>query len=384
MEDIVKIIQYFAELSSKVKLSNQLNLIDVNIQCENKILLILNCLYGWELRNINTVSSNAPAIDLVDEVRRVAIQVTSDTSSSKVKKTIQKLHQTHFSDYDLYMFYLCDEIPQATKKAIQRHNIQCLCFSDVVKMFNSNPIKARQFLIQYVQQTTREKFAELLMDRDKWSFDCNLNLYYSDIDPSFRIKLEKCDGENKQYAWIEEIKAISKYYEAHSMYYNFVRLLHNDIELFFTISATFYGEGLTITLPHCLFFDYMRDLYFDGYCVYSDDNNVEYNLNSLLVYFFNHKQLAYEKFVKSYRILTYEKASYEWVPLIFFANRQEFKKFEEFVQGCVDNFNYDDLRSSMYSLDSQIKDKRAHRNCCFHFWIYDLYWNNFSENLYIL
>ena len=87
MHDIVKIIQYFSELSSKVKLSNQLNLMDINILCENQVMMALNMLFDWKLYNANSKSQNAEALDLIDDENYIAIQVTSNTRTSKIKET---------------------------------------------------------------------------------------------------------------------------------------------------------------------------------------------------------------------------------------------------------------------------------------------------------
>lgn len=90
MEDIIKIIQWFSELSSKIKLSNKLNLTDINICCENDFSQILNNIYNWKLYNINKQCKNAEAIDLIDNENRIAIQITSNTSTKKIKNTIDK------------------------------------------------------------------------------------------------------------------------------------------------------------------------------------------------------------------------------------------------------------------------------------------------------
>lgn len=75
--------------------------------------------------------------------------------------------------------------------------------------------------------------------------------------------------------------------------------------------------------------------------------------------------------------MTYSKPSSEFVPLIFFKNRDEFKRFEYFVNERIDSFDYEDLKDEYYSLDQMVINEREHRFCCFHFWIYDLYYDEF-------
>lgn len=376
MEDIVKIIQYFSEVSSKVKLSNKLNLTDNNIYLEDKIQLVLNDLYGWNLRNANKDLNNFLAIDLIDEVNQIVVQVTSDVKTSKIKNTIEKVKQTNYLFYKLYMFYLCDEVPLATKRAIQKYHIRCLCFANLVEEFRKQPLQAKKFLKEHTRKTIRNQFEELLKDKEKW--ECDGSLYYSTFDPSFRIKIKE-SSQMKKYAWLHEIKAISKYYSHCSMKYNLIKLFHNEVELFCATSVTFYEEGLSIMIPDNLFLDHDRRLYFDGYFVEREE---ECSFGSLLTYFFNSKKLSYTDFVEKYRVLTYDKPSYEWVPLIFFQNYEEVNQFKQFLKECIEDFDYEAFkrdRLRFYSLDEKIQDEQEHRICCFHFWIYDLYWNSFKK-----
>ncbi|OXM19374.1 hypothetical protein CBI33_22760 [Rhodococcus erythropolis] len=48
----------------------------------------LNITRGWNLVNANSQSYNAPAVDLVDETSRVAIQITTNCTGAKITKTI--------------------------------------------------------------------------------------------------------------------------------------------------------------------------------------------------------------------------------------------------------------------------------------------------------
>lgn len=375
MHDIVKIIQYFSELSSKVKLSNQLNLMDINILCENQVMRALNMLFDWKLYNANSKLQNAEALDLIDDENCIAIQVTSNTRTSKIKETFTKAQETSFANYQLYMFYLCDTIPPQTKKATEKYNIKALCFNDLVQGFYGNSHKTKEFIRQCVEPTVHEKFREYLHYPNKWSYDDNFGGYYYDFDPNFKIKIGEHNEPNEKYAWLCEIKAISKYYSSASMQYHSIALFCNDSILFETISAGFYQEGLTIMMPDNLFFDYESDLYFDGYFIEDEKRDFE----ALLTYFFNNKNktMTYQDFVNTPKVLTYSKPSSEFIPLIFFKNNDDFKKFKSFINECINHFDYEALKNKYHELDNKVCNERDHRNCCFHFWIYDLYYSKF-------
>lgn len=81
------ISHYLTHLRMSVEHLNSLNLQDINVHAEAFFRDFLNLALGYELRNINIVERNARAIDLGDEVERIAIQVTSTSELSKIKHT---------------------------------------------------------------------------------------------------------------------------------------------------------------------------------------------------------------------------------------------------------------------------------------------------------
>lgn len=89
-----------ALLSKQVEIFNCVSFYDINIVSEDFYALLVNKIFGYELRNLNTYQKNAPAIDLVDDTRKLAFQVTSDNGSEKIKKTIGK-----FIEFDQYTKY---------------------------------------------------------------------------------------------------------------------------------------------------------------------------------------------------------------------------------------------------------------------------------------
>lgn len=89
-----------ALLSKEVEIRNAVNLYDINIVAEDFFPGLLNLIYGYELKNINNLEKNAPAIDLYDSKNKVSIQVTSDNDSAKIKHTISEFNQNRF--YEIY------------------------------------------------------------------------------------------------------------------------------------------------------------------------------------------------------------------------------------------------------------------------------------------
>ncbi|WP_228259760.1 SMEK domain-containing protein [Acinetobacter pittii] len=79
-----------ATLSYVVSMSTSLNQLSINVHAEQFFLELLNSLFNYNLVNTNFEEQNAASIDLLDEGNRIAIQVTSDSSLSKVRETLNK------------------------------------------------------------------------------------------------------------------------------------------------------------------------------------------------------------------------------------------------------------------------------------------------------
>ena len=61
------------------------NLLSSSVLAEGFVAWMLNTLHpGWNLVNTNQGVSNFPAIDLIDEDQKIAVQVTCSNTSKKV------------------------------------------------------------------------------------------------------------------------------------------------------------------------------------------------------------------------------------------------------------------------------------------------------------
>ncbi|HBP7188625.1 TPA: SMEK domain-containing protein, partial [Salmonella enterica subsp. enterica serovar Infantis] len=82
-DNIDKISTKLAILAHKVELNTSLNLMDLNIHAEYFFCELLNMIYDISLVNLNSINANAKSIDLIDETKRLAIQVTSTPDFAK-------------------------------------------------------------------------------------------------------------------------------------------------------------------------------------------------------------------------------------------------------------------------------------------------------------
>ena len=82
-----------------VRFKTHANLNDINIILENCFKNILNIVFDYNLINLNSEYSY-PAIDLGDDNKKVAFQITSTNDISKIRGTLEK-----FNKYKLYEKY---------------------------------------------------------------------------------------------------------------------------------------------------------------------------------------------------------------------------------------------------------------------------------------
>lgn len=78
-------------LVSSVEIAIRANLASSNAAAENTLMELLNRVYGWNLVNANSISQNYAGVDLIDEARQIAVQVTSTRTPEKVRHTLAEV-----------------------------------------------------------------------------------------------------------------------------------------------------------------------------------------------------------------------------------------------------------------------------------------------------
>jgi hypothetical protein len=89
-EYLKKITDTLALIETSVRNRVVLNLYDNNIISEDFFPGLLNFIYGLKLDNANKTKKNFPGIDLSDTTNKVAFQLTSTNTQTKIQKTIDK------------------------------------------------------------------------------------------------------------------------------------------------------------------------------------------------------------------------------------------------------------------------------------------------------
>lgn len=106
--------QFFDSINEKIAiLRNEINqagkvgILNIHKQCENLVKKLLNLSYDYALVNLNEPVTNYPGIDIGDESKGIAYQVTSEKISLKVDDTLEKVirfkHYVKFPSIKVFM-----------------------------------------------------------------------------------------------------------------------------------------------------------------------------------------------------------------------------------------------------------------------------------------
>jgi DNA-directed RNA polymerase delta subunit len=84
-------------LHTEIKLSSNVGMTDINRHAEVFYRDLLNLAWYVRLENVNFSQRNFPAIDLAEE-GGLCVQVTSTTSTAKIRKTIEMFRKHHLHE----------------------------------------------------------------------------------------------------------------------------------------------------------------------------------------------------------------------------------------------------------------------------------------------
>lgn len=189
-----RIEKRLAIISKGIKESNRLNLSDINIICEEVFGRILNKLFELQLIALTAeVSATYVAVDLIDEEKRVAFQITSRRDRGKIDNTIKKFksHELNEKIDELYVLILNIDPHeyQRSEEEIDIGTKSKFTFSENVIDFN--------------------KLIELINTKDKDTPGFVINLYddISMIFDSGRLKYDSIVEKTKSMSGYETVIA---------------------------------------------------------------------------------------------------------------------------------------------------------------------------------
>lgn len=173
---IGQIIDDLALIAAQAKQRANMQLFDIHIYVEEFAKEVLNRTLDLSLSNLNTERSNNPGLDLGDEVRGWAFQVTTDKSSAKVKKTLEKLSAEQRGKYPNIRIFVLGE-KQGTYKfkgepyeSLGFKPEMVLDINDICRKIMSLEFHKLKDLAEYISAETRRVQIELAIPNKEDQF----------------------------------------------------------------------------------------------------------------------------------------------------------------------------------------------------------------------
>lgn len=91
--------EHLVVLAHRVEAKGKLNILDLHLHSENFYRDFLNLLYDWNLENLNKVNQNVEAIDLIDKVNKIIIQVSSTNTKQKIEIALGKDSMANYNGW---------------------------------------------------------------------------------------------------------------------------------------------------------------------------------------------------------------------------------------------------------------------------------------------
>lgn len=252
----------------EVKVANAMGLFDINTVAEDFLIPIFAIAFSCpKLCNQNRIKMNFPAVDLGCKTSRTSIQITSDSSSSKVSETLAKFESHNLSsNFDsLYVYVITERQDSYTSKklteAIDKLSIKfdtsknILDFQDLAKKFGELTNEQLELINKHLEDGFRQA-------------DANLK-FRNNLDDFLRVSQQKIEDEKRTKKYIpsvfvetSETKEEMRYFANPMFFYRKINddLLRIDLAYFNELLgmakiepvANNLSEITTLTVPNSL------------------------------------------------------------------------------------------------------------------------------------
>lgn len=119
-KELDRVTGLLTELSKYISIKNENNEYGINTILENILQGLFNIVFDCRLENLNHYQKNYPAVDLGDLNRGIAIQVTTEDISTKMKKMLDRIkeNETYQQFNDIYIFFCTTKEKPSAKECV--------------------------------------------------------------------------------------------------------------------------------------------------------------------------------------------------------------------------------------------------------------------------
>ncbi len=176
-------------LAYRIEVRGKINLLDLNNCSESFFADLLNLVYGYSLENLNLSIQNAEAIDLIDNINKIVMQVTATNTKGKVEHSLSREAMKSYSGYRFALVLITGDGNSLKKKEF--NNPYGLAFNPLQDIYDIKTILNKVKNIPVVKQKPIFDFirTELSEDISIPKIDTNLAMIINALcieDLSFR------------------------------------------------------------------------------------------------------------------------------------------------------------------------------------------------------
>lgn len=188
--------QYFDYVEEKLNLlalrinaRGKLNILNYHLHSENFYAYLFKELYSWQLINMNEFQQNIEAIDLIDNTRKIIVQVSATNTKQKVELALEKEILKSYSNYNFKFISISKDADNLRTYTFRNpHNVvfdtqkDIIDINHILKFVASLDIDTQKKVCEFIRK-------ELGQEVDPIKLDSNLaaivnilskeNLFYS-------------------------------------------------------------------------------------------------------------------------------------------------------------------------------------------------------------
>jgi len=118
-------------LGWRISSRGKLNILDLNLHAESFYLGLFNIIYGYSLKNMNEISQNAEAIDLIDISAKTLVQVSATSTKEKIESALEK-DLAKYKGWDFKFISIANDSSSLRKKNYKNpHNLNFVPSIDI-------------------------------------------------------------------------------------------------------------------------------------------------------------------------------------------------------------------------------------------------------------
>lgn len=160
-----------AVLAYRVKQRGKLNVLDFNTYCENFFVDLLNLVFSWDFKNMNTIKQNVEGIDLIDHTNKLFAQVSSTSTKQKIQGSLDKEIYLKYPEYRFKFIPIVQEVGNLKQKNfVNPYNVLFTPTEDIIdidailKVILTLPIEKQKELYELIKAELGEEVSIVKMD----------------------------------------------------------------------------------------------------------------------------------------------------------------------------------------------------------------------------